>query len=227
MGVMSEMHQQAAQQQQAPPAQEEQQAPQQQAAPPGMPVENVSSDMAMANPEEPLHMAAKGQYQADLDGQEEEPNVTNDEQAEYERVAEGMGDILYRDEKMSAAVEQSINADDKMGSTIQTGISLMKALDDRMDIDGIVVGQITQDLAGALMELGEAKGIQYTPRESQQILAGIWQGSMFLFAGESDAMAQDYATVTEGMGQEEIDEGNASYEALLAEGTGMGEQLSG
>jgi hypothetical protein len=228
---MEEMHKQAAQQSQQQP---QEQPPAQPGGPPAVeaqpqglpPGQNVSADIDMANPEEPLHVAAKGQYEADLRGEEETPNVTNDEQAEYQRVAEGMGDMLYRDDKMSNAVEQMLNPDDKMGSTIQAGVILMQQLDDRLDMDGLVVSQVTQDMSNGLMEIGEAKGLQFTPREMQQVTAGIWEGVMAVWGGEDETMNEDYATVTEGMAPEEIEEAKASYQQLLNEGTGAGEMVA-
>ncbi len=191
------------------------------------PPQHVSSATTLAMPEKPIHEMAKEQAGAGMGGRKPELNVTDEEQTEYERASEALGDMLYRNEKTADAIEQMILPEDKMGSIIQAGILLMKDLDERLDLDLVVVSQITEDLVGGMFDIAEAKGMQYTGREAQQVLSGVWEGVMMMFGGTEETLQEDYDRVTEGLGEEEIEGAKASYQQLLDEGQGQPEMMNG
>lgn len=194
-------------------------------APQAMPGQVSDQDIANASPEPTAIDAAKQAAEAP-DG-EEMPNATPEEQAEYERVFDGLSDMLYENDQMSKSISGSLMQEDPMGSTIQAALVTIQQLDERLDMDEIVIPQITQDTTEMIMELGEAKGLQYTGRQAQQILAGVWEGVMIMFGGEDETINEDYAAITEGMSEAEINDSMATYQKLLSEGTGAGEMEMG
>ena len=103
----------------------------------------------------------------------------------------------------------------------------IKELDERLDLDDEVIASIAENASTMLMDLGDAKGLEYTGREQQQVMGGIWEGVMMLFGGEDETLQADYGELTQGMGQPEIDDAMNTYERLVREGSGAGEMTRG
>ena len=159
--------------------------------------------------------------------EEEIPNVSADEQAEYDRAADGLSDMLHQNEEMSTKITDGLLKEDPIGSTIQAATIVIQQLDERIDMDSAVIPQITSDTVEMLVELGEAKGLSFTGRQVQQVMGGTWEAVMIMFGGEDESINEDYATMTQGMGQAEIEDSMASYQQLTNEGDGAGELNNG
>ena len=184
----------------------------------------VAGQAARAAPQRTAMQAGEASAGGGPEGAEEAPNVSQALQQEYEQATEGLGDMLYRDQKTSDAFDKMLLEEDPIGTTIQASLIAIQQLDQRLDLDEGVFQAVTQDAVNMLMELGEAKGLEYSGREAQQITAAVWEGVMQMVGGDDETIAEDYGTITQGMNEGQINDAMSTYKQLLSEGSGMGEQ---
>lgn len=153
--------------------------------------------------------------------------ATQSEQQEYERAANAISSIVYGDsggDKASDTVADGLKAEDKMGSLIQTGVTLIAEVDKQIDMDDIVIPQIVEDVTEMLVDVAEQKnGLQYTREEMEAGVMGIWEGIMFVLGGDAE-IEPDFALASQGLGKEDIEAMNQEYQMRLQNATGAQEQ---
>lgn len=151
-------------------------------------------------------------------GVDVDPNVSAEEQQEYERVAKPMYATLYDNERTSEAIVSMLSAEEKVGSVARAALMVIKQLDERLDMAEVVVATITMDAVDELLQIAEAAlDTEYSEAEAQQALAATWEGVMILFGGDG-AIAEDYERVTQGMSEKQIVRAQAMAQSLLEEG---------
>lgn len=173
--------------------------------------------MPGAAPVDPAMAAQDPQAAQDLNNPGEEP-ASPEEQAEYERAAGAISSVIYGEsggDKASDTIADGIIAEDKVGSLIQTGITLIAEVDKQIDMDDVVIPQIVEDTVEMLADVAEQKnGIQFQPQDMEAALMGMWEGVMYILGGEAP-IEPDYAEATAGMSDEDIAIAQQEYSSRL------------
>ncbi len=156
--------------------------------------------------------AAKRGGMADGNMPMNETDATSGEQAEYDRAMDALGQVLYSNEKISNSIVDQIDPEDPVGSTAKVSMLLIQQLDQKVDLDEVVVADITQETVSRIMELAEARhGIEYDDRDAQAILGATWEGVSEMF-GVDEA---DHAELVNSVGSERLGPLKAQHEAAL------------
>lgn len=204
MGMMKQAAMQA-------PEQEEVTPPEKPEAPDVPGADARMSPVEMEKPEVQKPEAPEADAREDEDA-EEGDIATPEEQAEYERGLAGIYNALYKNERASQAVVDMVQPEDKVGSTVKAVILLVTQVDKKLQLDEVVIPQLTEDAVDRVMELAEAsKKIQYSDKEQQAVLGAAFEGVLQVF-GDAES-AQDYMT---SMPPEKLNQHKAQYEQMLA-----------
>jgi len=108
--------------------------------------------------------------------------ATQDEEREYQRVSGALDKVLYEEDKLVDSIMQQLDPNDKIGSTTKATALLIQQLDERVDMDEIVVPQITMDAVDAVSELAENRhNMQFSEQEIQATLGATWEAVMAMF----------------------------------------------
>jgi hypothetical protein len=187
--------------------------------------EQMPEDEGVAAPEEATPEAPEG---AEMEGSEPEapeggegeelqPNVTPEEQKEYERAAGALMTLLYKNPKATQAVAGQVVEQEKIGSPAKASVLIVKSLHDKIQLNPSVVAQITQDTVDEVLQIAERKGLKYNEDEASQVLATAWEGVLAIFGEGDDAQAAMEET-TNGMSPEQVQEAKTKAEQMLAAG---------
>lgn len=135
----------------------------------------------------------------------EEP--TEAETREYERVAGAMQRALYEEDGIADAVMKQLDPNDKISTATKAAALLIQQIDEKLDMDEIVIPQITQDAVTMITELAENRfGIEYSEQDEQATLGATWESVMAMFGinerdydqlmkdneGQLDSLQKDY-----------------------------------
>lgn len=142
----------------------------------------------------------------------EEGEASPEEQAEYERVLGAINRVMYGDENTSQSIADQLQPQDKIGSTVKASLLLMKQIDEKVDMDEVVIPQITQEVADRMIDLGEqVKGMQFSEQEVQAVAGATWEGVMEIFGVDPDS----YEELTQGMSPEQVQGFEKEYNGYL------------
>lgn len=142
----------------------------------------------------------------------EDSEASPEEQAEYERVLGALNEVLYKNEGTSQAIVDQLQPQDKIGSTVKAGVLLIKQLDEQVDIDEVVLAQVTQDVADRMIDLGEqVKDMQFSEQETQAVLGATWEGVMEIFGVDAEA----YEELTQGMSEQDVQGYEKQYKGFV------------
>lgn len=143
---------------------------------------------------------------------EEQPTAA--EEKEYQRIAGAMQKVLYGQDTIADAIMQQVDPHDKISTTTKAATLLIQQLDEKLDMDEIVIPQITMDAVDVVAELAENRfGIQYSEQEIQATLGATWEGVMAIFGVDEREYDQ---LIQENEGQ--LDMMQKSYDGFLAQG---------
>jgi hypothetical protein len=152
--------------------------------------------------------AVPGQLPANLSEEKANP----EEQKEYERVMQGLSKAIYHNDNVANAIVDQIQPADKVGSTAKATLLLIQQLDQKMQMQEVVVPEITKEATERLIELAEARhGIQYGEREVQVILGSVWEGVQGMFGMEQ----QDAEALMAGVGGDGLADLKQQYEGFI------------
>lgn len=156
----------------------------------------------------------QGMGQEDL-GRQEEP-ATPEEEAHYEMALNVTAKIIYGEkDKTSNTIADSIVKENKPGSLMQTGLMLLKKVDDAIDLDPIVVPQLIEDTVKMLTDVAMNKnGIEFTDQEVKAAQMGMFEGVMAAIGGDED-MSQDFSEITQSMSPQELEQMKQEYQSTL------------
>lgn len=149
--------------------------------------------------------------------QDEKPNVTPEEQAEYERVSGAMHTMLYTNEKVPQSIVDQIVPEEKVGSVIKISLTFIQELDKKIDMDEEVVAQITTDLVEEVLQIAEAGGHEFSQQEAEQALMAVYEQVQAMFGGEG-SIQEDFDIITQGMSPENIQSAQSMAQSLYDEG---------
>lgn len=164
----------------------------------------------------PINMPGEGPaYQGEEISMEEEP-ATGREQAEYERAVKAMERILYGEDRLADAVMKQIDPNDKVSSTTKATALLIQQLDEKIDLDEIIIPQLTMDAVDTITELAEARyGIPFSEQETQATMGATWESVMAMFGVDED----DYNQLRSQFSNEDMDKLRASHQGFLGQGS--------
>lgn len=141
-----------------------------------------------------------------------EEQASQEEQAEYERASDAITAVIYREDETANAVADMLQPKDKIGSTVQATLMILKQVDDQIDMDEAVIPQVMSDIADMLMDIGEqTKDMIYSDKEAQAVLGASWEGVMDLYGVDEEA----YQTATAGMDDGAVAQADQQYKEFL------------
>jgi len=140
--------------------------------------------------------------------------ATPREEKEYQRVSEAMNKVLYQEDNIVDSIMQQLDPEDKIGSTTKATALLIQQLDEQIDMDEIVIPQITMDAVDAVTELAESRfNVQFSEQETQATLGATWEAVMGMFGVDE----QDYQQLMQ-QNEPQIDAIKKSHKGFLAQG---------
>jgi len=143
---------------------------------------------------------------------DEEP--TDRERREYERVAGAMQRALYEEDSIADAVMKQLDPNDKISTAIKASALLVQQIDEKLDMDEIIIPQITMDAVSMITELAENRfGIQFSAQDEQAVLGATWEGVMAMFGVNE----RDYNELMQEYGGQ-LDSLQTDYDGFLAQG---------
>lgn len=143
-----------------------------------------------------------------------EEQATPEEQQEYERAMKAVAAVLYENEKASNSIVDQVNPNDKVSTTSKVAMLFINQLDQKIDLDEVVVADVTQEATARIMELAENRhGMQYDEREAQIIIGSVWEGVSEMFGGGQDEAG--HSELVNSIGPDKLGPLKENYEAAL------------
>lgn len=141
-----------------------------------------------------------------------EEEATPREQAEYERTIRAMERVLYEEDRLADAIVKQIDPNNKIDTTTKATALLIQQLDEKIDIDEVVIPQVTMDAVEEVSELAENRyGMQFSEQELQATVGATWEAVMAIFGVDEG----DYNTMTQTLGPEAVNQLRTSYDGFL------------
>ena len=148
-----------------------------------------------------------------LKGNNEEA-ATEEEQAELERAIGALSKVIYEDDNTSQAIQDQLRPEERIGSIAKASILLVQQLDEKLDLDEVVIAQFTQEVADRVIDLYENKNQEEVSEEdAQKVLGATWEGVQELFGVDEDS----YEEMTQGMNDKDIDGYTKQYKQFLGD----------
>lgn len=142
-----------------------------------------------------------------------EANVSGEEQLEYEKALDELGEVLYKNEAASDALLGMIQPENKVDTTVKTIVRLITQIDEKIDIAESVFYTITMEAVDRLTEMAEENGVSFSEKETQQVAMAAWEGVMGVFGGD-EPMEEDYSALSQDLSDADIKQGQTQYEEL-------------
>ena len=165
----------------------------------------------------PIDRSLRGNVSAAREHSNRQGSTTGDanpgEQAEFERVMIAVEKIMYGDDKANAGIVNGIDPRDKIGSVAQTAAILLKQIDDKVDMDEVVIPEVTMEVTDRVIDIAEnAKGLEFSEAEQQAIWGATWELVMGAFGVDPD----DFAELTDGMSDDDLAGYETQYNDFLS-----------
>jgi len=112
-------------------------------------------------------------------------DASAEEQKEYERAIRAMAKVLYGNDKTANSIVDQIRPDDLVGSTAKVSMLFIKELDRKINMDQMVVAEVTRESVERIAELAEARHrVEYKAQDMEQVLGSTWEGVQSMFGNE-------------------------------------------
>lgn len=145
-------------------------------------------------------------------GKVKEENATPEEQAEYERAIKALETVMYGNDKTSRAIADQIQPENKIDSVVKASLILLKQLDEKLNLDEVILPQLTQEITDRVVEMGErVKQIEFSDKDLQMIIGAAWEGVMGAYGVDEDS----YASLTEGLSDADKKAYEDQYKRIL------------
>lgn len=139
-------------------------------------------------------------------------DASESENREYERAYAALEEMLYDVDGTAKGISKMIDPNNKVESTIKANLTVLNQLDEGVDLDEIVVPQITQDIVDKVSELGEARySMEYSERDLQATLGATWEGALAMFGIDPE----DYKNFMTGYDENQIGQLKSAYQGFL------------
>jgi len=140
--------------------------------------------------------------------------ATEDEQREYERAMNALGKVLYENEKTSDAIVKQLDPGEKVGGVAKASMLVLTQIDEKLDIDEVVIPQLAQDIVDRVIDLYEnVNGDEFSEQEATAAMGATWEGLMEAY-GIDEA---DYAELTAGMTDKDISGYKDQYKNMVGD----------
>jgi hypothetical protein len=144
-----------------------------------------------------------------------ETEATAEEQQEYDYAVSVLGKVLYENENTSEAITKQLQPQEKVGSVAKASMLVIKQIDEKIDLDEVIIPEFTQDVVDRMIDMYEnLHGDEFSEQEAQGALGSAWEGVMELFGIDEDS----YAELTAGMSDDEFAGYEAQQKQFLGEG---------
>jgi hypothetical protein len=112
-------------------------------------------------------------------------DASPEEQKEYERAIRAMAKVLYGNDKTANSIVDQITPNDLVGSTAKVSMLFIKELDRKINMDQMVVAEVTRESVERIAELAEARHrVEYKAQDMEQVLGATWEGVQSMFGNE-------------------------------------------
>jgi hypothetical protein len=171
-----------------------------------MPAEDVPDQVQTAAP--------------DMAGLEEDPenvseNVTEEEQADYNRAIQAVSKILYADDKMHQSIVGKINPKDYFNSLTQLVLLIITQVDKKIDImDSVILG-LVPEVTDRVVEIAEKVGRSTIPDKQVMRIATASQEALM---SKYDVKKEELEEMQLNVSPEERVKYEEHYQGLLADG---------
>ena len=121
----------------------------------------------------PEPMASPAAMSGEPAGEGESPNVTGQEQAEYERGLAACMKLLHGDAKSQKAIIERIDPNNVVGSLAEVILMIVTTVDDKVDLAEETILPLCEELVDLVIEAAVESGRvkKVSPKEAEQILA--------------------------------------------------------
>lgn len=146
--------------------------------------------------------------------QGDDAEATEEEQAELERAIGALSKVMYEDDNTSQSIQDQLRPEERIGSIAKASIMLVQQMDERLDLDEVIVAQFTQEVADRMIDMYEQKNDEEVSEEdAQKVLGATWEGVQELFGIDEDS----YEEMTQGMTDEDLNGYTAQYKQFLGD----------
>ena len=143
-----------------------------------------------------------------------EEAATDAEEKEYKRIHSALQKVLYQQDTIADAVMKQLDPNDKISTTTKAATLLVQQLDEKLDMDEVVIPQITMDAVEVVAELAENRyGLTYSEQDMTAALGATWEGVMAIFGVDE----REYNQMIDEYGPQ-MDKIQKSYDGFLAQG---------
>lgn len=127
---------------------------------------------AMGGGQPPQPMASPEAMAGEQAGAEDAPNVTGDEQAEYDRGMAAVMAMIHKDPKGQKGIIDSLDPQNPVGSVANASVTVITTLDEKIDLLEDVIMPLLEETVPLVAEIGiKSKKIQISPKQIEQALA--------------------------------------------------------
>ena len=131
-----------------------------------------------------------GNYNAEGIDPGEEP-ATPAEEAEYQRARGALDKVLFEEDAIADDVMAQLDPNDPISTVAKASTLVVQQLDEKIDLDEVVIPQITIDTVDSVIELAENRfGGELPQQTSEAILGAAWEGVMAMFGIDEQQVAQ-------------------------------------
>lgn len=171
---------------------------------------------ATGAPAAPEPMASPTAMSGAAAGDGETPNVTGEEQAEYERGLAACMKLLHGDAKSQKAIIERIDPANPVGSIAEVIVMIVTTVDDKVDLLEDTIMPLAEELVNLVIEAAVESGRvkKVSPKEAEQILATASE----LLVDHYGADEEDFQSVAGSLTPEEEQEMAAAHAGAMPEG---------
>lgn len=140
--------------------------------------------------------------------------ATEEEQAAYEQALSLVSRLIHGEDATHAAIMKMLDPREKIGSVAKAAVAVLSEIDGQMDIaEQVLIGVLTQTVDW-LMELATVgRGMKFSEKEEAQVLATATELLLEVYGVDED----DYATLTEGLSNQDMSDFHDQYKGLADE----------
>ena len=120
-----------------------------------------------------------------------EEAASPEENAEYERVRSALDRVLFEEDAIADDIITQLDRNDPVSTITKATALVIQNLDDKVDMDEIVIPQITIDAVDSVIELAENRfGNELDMPTSEAILGATWEAVMAMFGMDAQQVEQ-------------------------------------
>lgn len=144
-----------------------------------------------------------------------EEQATPEEQQAYEAALAASSQIIHGDDSAHAAVMKMLDEREKIGSVAKAAVTIVTQVDSQLDMPETILAGVLAQVVDWLLELAEmGKGMQFSEREQEQVLATATELLLEVYGVDED----EYQGLVGGMDDNQLKGYHQKYQGLLDDG---------